>query len=59
MEDIAIAIGIIAFVNWYISVTLDRPFISGFTVMAGISIVVAILSFALGMAVKALIGVDL
>lgn len=55
----AIAIGIIAFVNWYISVALDRPFMSGFAVMAGISVGVAALSFILGMAVKTLIGVDL
>jgi VIT1/CCC1 family predicted Fe2+/Mn2+ transporter len=54
-----IAVGIIAFLNWYISVTLDRSFKSGFAVMAGLSVGVALLSFILGMAVKNLLGIEL
>ncbi|MDR0616783.1 MAG: VIT1/CCC1 family protein [Synergistaceae bacterium] len=55
----AIAVGITAFLNWYISVTLDRPFKSGFAMMAGLSVGVALLSFMLGMAVKNLLGIEL
>jgi VIT1/CCC1 family predicted Fe2+/Mn2+ transporter len=55
----AIAVGITAFLNWYISVTLDRPFKSGFAMMAGLSVGVALLSFILGVAVKNLLGVEL
>ncbi|MDR1515088.1 MAG: VIT1/CCC1 family protein [Synergistaceae bacterium] len=55
----AIAIGIIAYLNWYISVALDRSFKSGFMMMASLSVGVALLSFILGMAVKNLLGIEL
>jgi VIT1/CCC1 family predicted Fe2+/Mn2+ transporter len=54
-----IAVGIIAFLNWYISVALDRSFKNGFTVMACLSVGVALLSFLIGIAVKNLLGIEL
>ena len=42
----------------YTSVALSRPFFSRFFEMAGISVGVAVLSFAVGVAAKALLGVE-
>lgn len=54
-----IAVGIIAFFNWYISIVLDRSFKKGFLEMAGLSIGVAVLSFILGIVVKNVLGIEL
>jgi VIT1/CCC1 family predicted Fe2+/Mn2+ transporter len=42
------ALGIIAFFNFYLSVARDTAFRRGFTVMAGISTFVAIVSYTFG-----------
>lgn len=56
---VMIALLIIAGFNFYISVAKDRPFGKGFWSMAGISIGVAIISFAVGYVVKHVFGVSL
>ena len=59
MCTLTTAIAIIAAFNWYMSVVLDRSFKQGFLVMAGVSVSVAALSFLIGIAVKAALGIDL
>ena len=54
-----IALLIIAGFNFYISVAKDRPFGKGFWSMAGISIGVAVISFAVGYIVKDILGITL
>ena len=54
-----IALLIIAGFNFYISVAKDRPFGKGFWSMAGISIGVAVISFAVGYIVKDVLGITL
>lgn len=54
-----IAIGIIACFNFYISIAKSRPFRHSFLVMAGISMGVATISFAVGLLVKNVLGIDL
>ncbi|HWR22834.1 MAG TPA: VIT1/CCC1 family protein [Feifaniaceae bacterium] len=54
-----IAVAIIACFNFYISVAKDRPFRRNFFVMAGISMGVAAISFAVGLVVKNVLGIDL
>ncbi|UZT81718.1 VIT1/CCC1 transporter family protein [Caproicibacterium sp. BJN0003] len=56
---ILIALMIIAGFNFYISVAKDRPFGKGFWSMAGISIGVAVISFAVGYVVKHVLGISL
>ena len=56
---VLIALLIIAGFNFYISVAKDRPFAKGFWSMAGISIGVAIISFAVGYVVKHVLGISL
>lgn len=50
---------IIFFFNYYISVAKDLPFGRRFAEMAGISFGVALISFGIGLAVKALLGIDI
>ncbi len=56
---IAIAVLIILFFNFYISVAKDLDFKSRFLEMAGISIGVAIISFGIGWAVRTFLGFEL
>ena len=56
---IAMVLLIIAAFSYYTSVALSRPFFARFFEMAGISVGVAVLSFVVGIAAKALLGVDL
>lgn len=56
---VLIALMIIAGFNFYISVAKDRPFGKGFWSMAGISIGVAVISFAVGYVVKHVLGISL
>ena len=51
-------IAIIAGFTYYTSVAQDQPFRSRFVEMAGISITVAVVSFAVGILAKQLLGVD-
>ena len=55
---IAVVLLIITAFTYYTSVALSRPFFSRFFEMAGISVGVAVLSFAVGVAAKALLGVE-
>lgn len=55
---IAMVLAIILAFTYYTSVALSRPFFSRFFEMAGISVGVAVLSFAVSIAAKALLGVD-
>lgn len=50
---------IIAGFTYYVSVAQDRPFGSRFAEMAAISITVAVLSFAVGVLAKRVLGVDI
>lgn len=59
LATILIALLIIAGFNFYISVAKDRPFGKGFWSMAGISIGVAVISFAVGYIVKDVLGISL
>ena len=54
-----IAIGIIAFFNFYISIAKDYNFKKRFFEMAGISLGVAALSFLIGVLIRLVIGVDI
>lgn len=54
-----IAIAIIACFNFYISIAKGRPFRRNFLVMVGISMGVAVISFAVGLVVKNVLGIDL
>jgi VIT1/CCC1 family predicted Fe2+/Mn2+ transporter len=54
-----VVILIIYFFNYYISVAQDLPFAKRFGEMAGISLGVALISFGIGLAVKALLGIDI
>jgi len=56
---IAAAVLIIAGFNFYISVARDEPFKRQFLEMAGVSLGVAALSFCIGHAVRAFLGVDI
>lgn len=53
-----VVILIIFFFNYYISVAKDLPFAKRFAEMAGISLGVALISFFIGLAVKAWLGID-
>ena len=55
---IATVIAIIALFNYYISVATDVPFGRRFAQMAGVSMSVALISFLIGIAAKALLGID-
>jgi VIT1/CCC1 family predicted Fe2+/Mn2+ transporter len=54
-----IAVAIIALFNFYISVAKSRPFKRNFFIMSGISLGVAVISFAVGVIVKNVLGIDL
>jgi len=54
-----IAVAIIACFNFYISIAKNRPFRRSFFVMVGISMGVATISFAVGLIVKNVLGIDL
>lgn len=49
---------IIAAFNFYVSVTMERPFLRQFLEMAIVSLGVAVLSFGLGYAIRVFLGVD-
>jgi len=55
---IVIVIGIIAVFNYYISVAKEEPFARRFGEMAAISLSVAVISFLIGLAAKAILGID-
>lgn len=55
---IAVVIVIIMLFNYYISVAKSEPFGRRFLEMAGISLGVAAISFLIGLAAKALLGID-
>ena len=55
---IAIVLCIILFFNYYISVAKEEPFLRRFGEMAIISLSVAAVSFVIGLAAKALLGID-
>lgn len=56
---LVLAVGIIAVFNYYISVAKDLSFKKRFGEMAGISLTVSALSFAIGLLVKKFLGVEL
>jgi len=56
---LAVVVLIIAGFTYYTSVAQDQPFKSRFLEMAGISISVAVVSFAVGILAKRFLGVDL
>lgn len=56
---LVLVILIILFFNYYISVAKDLPFARRFWEMAGISLGVALISFLIGLAVKAFLGIDI
>lgn len=56
---LVISIGIIAFFNFYVSISKDRPFGRNFLEMVGISMGVAAISFVVGIVVKNVLGIDL
>lgn len=49
---------IIGLFNFYVSIAMDRPFLRQFLEMAAVSFGVAALSFGLGYAIKALLGIE-
>lgn len=55
---LAVVITIIAAFNYYLSVATDQPFARRFIEMATISLSVAAISFVIGLAAKALLGID-
>lgn len=55
---LAVVVAEIALFSYYVSVTQDRPFGARFGEMAGISLGVAVLAFLIGLAAKALLGLD-
>lgn len=55
---IAVVLCIILFFNYYVSVAQDEPLWRHFAEMAGISLGVAAVSFCIGIAAKALLGID-
>jgi VIT1/CCC1 family predicted Fe2+/Mn2+ transporter len=55
---LVLVILIIFFFNYYLSVAKDLPFARQFGEMAGISLGVALISFLIGLAVKAFLGID-
>jgi VIT1/CCC1 family predicted Fe2+/Mn2+ transporter len=55
---LAVAVLIIAFLNYYIAVARSEPFRGRFLEMAGLSLGVAAVSFLVGFLLRALIGVD-
>ena len=56
---LGIIVLVIAAFTYYTSVAQDRPFRSRFFEMAGISIGVAVISFAVGILAKQFLGVDI
>lgn len=56
---LVIAVAIIALFNFYISVAKSRPFKHNFFIMSAISLGVAVISFAVGVVVKNVLGIDL
>jgi VIT1/CCC1 family predicted Fe2+/Mn2+ transporter len=55
---LVLAVLIIALFNYYISVAKDQPFRTRFLEMAGVSLGVAALSFALGYLIRTVVGVE-
>jgi VIT1/CCC1 family predicted Fe2+/Mn2+ transporter len=55
---LALAVVIIAFFNYYIAVARSEPFTGRFLEMAGLSLGVAAISFLVGFALRAVMGVD-
>lgn len=55
---IGVVVFVILFFNYYISVARSEPFFKRFLEMAGISLSVAVIAFLIGLAAKALLGVD-
>ncbi len=58
VSTLTLAVLIIAFFNYYISVAKDIPFKSRFLEMAGLSLGVALISFLIGFALRHFLGVD-
>lgn len=56
---LATVVIVILFFTYYISVAKDLPFGKRFAEMAGISLTVAAISFAIGLSVKYLLGIDI
>ncbi|MCS7178703.1 MAG: VIT1/CCC1 transporter family protein [Anaerolineae bacterium] len=56
---LAVAVVIIAFFNYYISVARDLPFRQRFLEMAGLSLAVAVVSFGIGILMRTVFGVEL
>jgi VIT1/CCC1 family predicted Fe2+/Mn2+ transporter len=55
---LAVVLLVILTFTFYISVAMEVPFVKRFVEMAGISISVALISFGIGIVVKALLGID-
>ncbi len=55
---LAVVLLVILMFTFYISVAMEVPFVKRFVEMAGISISVALISFGIGIVVKALLGID-
>ncbi|MFW6135498.1 MAG: VIT1/CCC1 transporter family protein [Chloroflexota bacterium] len=55
---LAIAAGIIAFFNYYVSVAQDEPFRDRFLEMTGLSFGVALFSFFIGFIIRRVLGVE-
>jgi VIT1/CCC1 family predicted Fe2+/Mn2+ transporter len=56
---LAAAVAVIGLFNYYISVARDVPFRRRFLEMTGLSLGVAVLSFAIGFVVRSLFGIDI
>jgi VIT1/CCC1 family predicted Fe2+/Mn2+ transporter len=57
--SLAIAIAVIAAFNYYISVAKDQRFSARFFEMAGLSLVVAALSFGIGFLMRTFLGIEI
>ena len=57
-STLGLAVLIIAFFNYYISVAKDMPFKSRFLEMTGLSLGVALVSFLIGLALRTFLGVE-
>ncbi len=55
---LAVAVGIIALFNYYISVAQDEPFRRRFLEMTGLSFGVALFSFLIGFVIRTVLGVE-
>jgi VIT1/CCC1 family predicted Fe2+/Mn2+ transporter len=58
-STLVVAVLIIAFFNYYISVARDLPFRQRFLEMAGLSLAVAAISFGIGVILRVAFGVEI